>query len=96
MIEDIDKDFPNARHKRPSYYWQVNRQPLSPDPAMRRRTPNVPQEPQKISIANGLFVQNGYSIRPDYQDAVLGVYHSTLKNLDFVRSNGDATKYINE
>lgn len=94
MIEDIDKDFPNARHKRPSYYWQINRQAISPDPAVRRR-PEV-EEPQKISIANGLFVQNGYSIRPDYQDAVLGVYHSTLKNLDFARNQGEATKYINE
>lgn len=95
MIEDIDKDFVNPRHKRPFYYWQINRQHLAHDIAVPRR---VPDEifPQKISVANGIFVQNGYSIRPDYQDAVQGVYHSSLRNLDFAHRPREATKFINE
>lgn len=50
----------------------------------------------KIAVANGVFVQQGFSIRPDYQNAVLNVYKSHMKNLDFARDSVQATKYINE
>lgn len=49
-----------------------------------------------MAVANGVFVQQGFSIRPDYQSAVLSVYKSNMKNLDFARDSGVATKYVNE
>lgn len=50
----------------------------------------------KITIANGLFVQNGFSIRPDYKNAVTDVYQSKMKNLDFLNDGYKSAKYINE
>ncbi len=50
----------------------------------------------RVAVANGVFVQEGFSIRPDYQTAVLSVYKSHMKNLDFAREGTAATKYINE
>lgn len=95
MIDDIGKDFPNPRHKRPSYFWQTNRAPLGDVTTSYKPKINA-NFSQTISIANGLFVQSGYSIRPDFQDAIQGVYHSVMKDLDFTQNPSEATRYINE
>lgn len=50
----------------------------------------------RITVANALFVQDGFSIRPDYSSAVKNAYDSKLKNLDFQRSGSAAVQYINE
>lgn len=50
----------------------------------------------QVAVANGVFVQQGFSIRPDYLNAVTSVYKSSMKNLDFARDGVHATKYINE
>lgn len=50
----------------------------------------------KVSVANGVFVQQGFSIRPDYQSAVQSVYKSNMQSLDFARDSAYATKFINE
>lgn len=49
----------------------------------------------EISVANGIFVQAGYSIRPDYKAAVESVYKSDLKSLDFSGNAFESAAYIN-
>uniref|UniRef100_A0A1I8Q8A1 Serpin domain-containing protein n=1 Tax=Stomoxys calcitrans TaxID=35570 RepID=A0A1I8Q8A1_STOCA len=48
-----------------------------------------------ISVANGLFVQTGYSLNPDYSQVVSSIYDSQLTQLDFIRKSREAVKYIN-
>lgn len=88
LIDDIHKDFTNPQRPRPHPNW------------LGHHSVNNPANPalaiQNISIANGVFVQNGYSVRPEYSEAVLGVYQSILQNLDFLNNAKDATKFINE
>lgn len=50
----------------------------------------------KIRVANRLFVQNGYTIRSDFSDAIRSVYGSNTTNLDFIRNGPEATAYINK
>lgn len=97
MIEDIANDFPNPRRRRPLHNWQVNRSPGNAFSGVAQpRSGNQGNDYQKISVANGIFIQNGYSIRRDYRDAVLGVYQSTMQNLDFKQNTRQAANYINE
>lgn len=60
------------------------------------RNVNDDGDEYKVAVANGVFVQQGFSIRPDYQSAVLSVYKSNMKNLDFARNSAQATRYVNE
>ncbi|XP_075152805.1 serpin 28Dc [Haematobia irritans] len=48
-----------------------------------------------INVANGLFVQTGYSLNPDYSQVVSSIYDSQLTQLDFGRKSSEAVKYIN-
>ncbi len=50
----------------------------------------------QISIANGIFVQKGYSIRPDYKQSVESVYKGELKTLDFQEDAIGSTRFIND
>lgn len=88
MIDDLERDLPNPFHHRPYDYWQMHR-PLT------RKPDSDLQSNQRISIANGIFVQNGYSIRPEYIDAIQSTYKSTLQRLDFQNKSELSTKYIN-
>ncbi|GAB0096835.1 Serine protease inhibitor 28Dc [Sergentomyia squamirostris] len=49
-----------------------------------------------VSMANGLFVQNGLSVRKDYRSVVESIYRSDITELDFERNSQDAAKYIND
>lgn len=50
----------------------------------------------KISIANGIFLQTGINLRPDYQSTVRRIYRSEISNLDFRQASGmQARDYIN-
>uniref|UniRef100_A0A6B2EJH8 Putative serine proteinase inhibitor n=1 Tax=Phlebotomus kandelakii TaxID=1109342 RepID=A0A6B2EJH8_9DIPT len=49
----------------------------------------------RVSIINGLFVQNGYSIRPDYRSVVESIYKSEITELDFENHPEDAASFIN-
>lgn len=66
------------------------------NPRSNEQRPRNDGDEYKIAVANGVFVQQGFSIRPDYQSAVLGVYKSNMKSLDFSGDSVQATKYINE
>lgn len=98
MIEDINRDIPNPRHRRPQDYWQLNRRPLgNANFGFRRRT-TISRDPrsfQLISVANGIFIQNGYSVRPDFKDAIESTYKSTLQRLDFIKHAELSTQFIN-
>lgn len=60
------------------------------DPGFQSGTVN-----HKIAVANGIFIQNDYSLRPDYKTVVESVYRSEIKSLDFERNSAGATQYIN-
>ena len=96
MVDDIVKDFQNPLHPRPMHNWQLNRSPSRSFGFTRRTTDPDPAEDQKISIANGVFLNNGYSLRPDYRDAVQNVYKSNIRNLDFLADPQGAARFINE
>ncbi|XP_059619212.1 serine protease inhibitor 28Dc [Phlebotomus argentipes] len=49
----------------------------------------------RISVVNGLFVQNGYSIRPNYRTVVESIYSSEITELDFERYPENAVSFIN-
>lgn len=91
-MEDIALDFPNPSHKRPAFWDDI------PGPPPRRPFSNQPQNEtlQKIAVGNGIFVQEGFSIRPDYREAVEKVYQSTLHSLDFSRRAAQAMNHMNE
>lgn len=74
---------------RPQPNWKLNGNP-------RSNGHNNDGDEYKVAIANGVFVQQGFSVRPDYQSAVQSVYKSNMKTLDFARDSVQATKYINE
>lgn len=92
MIDDINQD----QQRRSQYHWQMNRA-FNCHFCGRRSNSNSGDQRsfQRVSIANGIFVQNGYSLRPDYQEAILSVYKSTLQRLDFEKRSALSTEYIN-
>lgn len=87
LIEDIAAIFSNPRHPRPKVQWKANQ---TQNFGLNRNLTN-----QKISVANGLFVQNGYSIREDYRDAILNTYKSTIYSLDFAQNARGSSQFIN-
>lgn len=94
LIDDLSREQANPLHHRAQDYWQTHRMPMWTN-GHHRRNANEPSN-QQISIANGIFVQNGFSIRPDYVDAVQSTYKSTLNTLDFIRNAKLSTNAINE
>lgn len=93
LIEDIASVFTNSRHPRPRPNWKLNHTNVDGNEAIGRDSDGMYQ---RISIANGIFTQNGYTVRPDYRDAVLGVYRSTIDNLDFANDGVKAAVHINK
>lgn len=98
LIEDIIRDTPNPMHPRQQENWKLAfNSRVEPIRGVQSYRPNDGHEiDHKISVANGIFVQNDYSLRPDYRSAVLGIYQSNIKNLDFAHDAAQSTKYINE
>uniref|UniRef100_A0A1B0DJV5 Serpin domain-containing protein n=1 Tax=Phlebotomus papatasi TaxID=29031 RepID=A0A1B0DJV5_PHLPP len=50
----------------------------------------------RVSIVNGIFVQNGFSIRPDYRSVVESIYRSEITELDFENHPDQAASFIND
>lgn len=94
LIEDLARDMPHPLHNRPHDFWQTHRR-LTSNFASRPIDDGDPRSFQTISVANGIFMQNGYSIRPDYRDAIQSTYKSTLQRLDFFNKSDLSTRYIN-
>lgn len=88
MIDDLNRDIPHPGRRRHQTEWKAQRTPVNIyDTAQPAK--------QQISIANGIFFQNGYSIRSDYQNAMESIYKSTLQRLDFASKPDLSTKFIN-
>lgn len=88
MIDDVNRDIPHPGRRRHQTEWKAATTAVNTYD--RTKPPN-----QQISIANGLFYQNGYSIRPDYQNAMGSIYKSTLQRLDFANKPDLSTNFIN-
>lgn len=91
LLEDLTSNDLNPFHQRPQNNWKINRNPST----SRHGARSLNGIEHKITVANGIFVQSGFSIRPDYKSAVLGVYRSSMENLDFINDLTAATRYIN-
>ncbi|XP_034472227.1 serine protease inhibitor 28Dc [Drosophila innubila] len=66
--------------------------------SLKRSLRNYPRNrnaPQEVHIANGLFVQQGYSLNPDYRQAITQIYNSELQVLNFEREPATAKYNIN-
>lgn len=88
MIDDLNRDIPHPGRRRHQTSWITQKRTTNND------LNSVPSE-QQISIANGIFYQNGYSIRPDFRNAIESSYKNTLQRLDFANKATLSTKYIN-
>lgn len=88
LLEDLTRNNVNPFHQRSQHEWKVNRGPVSG--AYRNELSDY-----RISVANGLFLQTGFSLRPDYRSAVLGTYRSNIQNLDFERNLPESIQVIN-
>lgn len=88
MIDDLNRDIPHPGRRRHQTEWRAQSTPVNTYDTEKPAN-------QQISIVNGIFYQNGYSIRPDYQSAMESVYKSTLQRLDFANKPDLSTKFIN-
>lgn len=102
LLEDVARvDGQNPTRRRAPTAWKVNRGPAQPQetaaaPGGTYRGDDSSVGDYRVTVANGLFVQNGFSLRADYRSAVLGIYRSNLKSMDFEKDPKQATDYINE
>lgn len=99
LLEDVARIGANpTRHRAPTG-WKVHRGPAVPQElpatAAGGSYRGETLHDYRVSVANGLFVQNGYTLRPDYRSAVMDIYGSNLQTLDFERDAPAATEYIN-
>ncbi|KAH8409362.1 hypothetical protein KR222_001794, partial [Zaprionus bogoriensis] len=66
--------------------------------SVKRSLRNYPRNrnaTQEVHLANGLFVQQGYSLNPSYRQAIAQIYRSELMEQDFVRKPATARYNIN-
>lgn len=97
LLEDVTRvDGQNPTRRRSPTAWKVHRGPAMPSAAAGGSYRGDTLSDYRVSVANGLFVQQGYSLRADYRTAVLGIYRSNLKTLDFERDAAAATGFINK
>lgn len=50
----------------------------------------------QISVANALFLNKEFAIRPAYKTAAQTIYHSEVNNLDFAGNSVEAKNTINK
>lgn len=89
MIDDLNRDTPHPGRRRYKPLW------LTQNPHENRNRSRDSNSRQQISVANGIFFQNGYSIRDDYRSAMESAYRAHLQRLDFANKPDLSTKYIN-
>lgn len=90
MIDDLNRDIPHPGRRRYQALWQTQNGPHE-----NRNRSDDSHSRQQISVANGIFFQNGYSIRDDYRSAMESAYKAHLQRLDFANRPELSTKYIN-
>lgn len=99
LVEDTIADGPNPYRYRADVPWKLTERKNN-DGGIRGGESNDISGPisdyHKIHIANGIFVQDGYTLRPDFIGAVQGAYKSVIKSLDFQNHGNDAKNTIND
>lgn len=94
MLEDLVYG-ENPSRSRPQYSWKqkfFNRYDPTSEPDAR----NLDSPNHKVAVANGLFIQRGYNIRPDFLKVAQNTYNCELKNLDFSLDPMSSAKFIND
>lgn len=94
LLEDIARDLPHPQRKRPAFWEGV----LGTPPRRRPTNFNHNQqnETQRVAVGNGIFIQDDFSIRPEFRAAVENVYRSTLHQLDFDQRPFEAMDFMNQ
>lgn len=92
IIEDLVSDIKSPDRPRDDCAWKQQFQEYFSEKMEKFRPEDIHHE---IYVANGLFVQKGFSIRPSYRSAVQSVYQSELKELDFKNDGMGSSNYIN-
>ena len=82
---------PSRRCKRP---WTVRSKKRN-DIAAQSKKFGGPSEPITLAVANRLFPQTGYPIRPEFTSAMQRFYGGNLEPLDFRGNANDARQHIN-
>uniref|UniRef100_A0A1I8MLJ0 Serpin domain-containing protein n=1 Tax=Musca domestica TaxID=7370 RepID=A0A1I8MLJ0_MUSDO len=97
MIDDMQNfDVNTGRdantRKRPNWFYTAAKKNVR-ETASNRKTEQINHT---INVANGLFVQEGYTLNPDYRQVIGSIYDSHLAQLDYKTKSREATKYINK
>lgn len=90
LVEDLTSNNVNPSHQRSQHDWKINR-----GPPVSEAYGNELND-HRINVANGIFVQTGFSLRPDYLSSVLGTYKSNMQNLDFENDILGSVRSINK
>ncbi|XP_065356954.1 serine protease inhibitor 28Dc [Calliphora vicina] len=80
-------------NKRPNANWRFTTLKTAPVRASSNRV--KPPVEHIIKVANGLFVQSGYTLNPDYSQVLQSIYESELQQLDFQTRSREARDHIN-
>lgn len=62
----------------------------------RKNVDERQSENGKFSIANGLFIQQGYTIRDSYMNVAKTLYNCEIASLDFFADPSGAARHINK
>lgn len=98
MLEDLVNG-ENALRQRPQYGWKkkfFSRYPYDHDDAEHDARNLDSDQLHKIAVANGIFIQAGYSIRPDFMRIAQNTYNCELKTLDFHAEPQESARHIND
>ncbi|XP_055839512.1 serine protease inhibitor 28Dc-like [Episyrphus balteatus] len=91
LLEDVMSNTFKTKRPRMESEWRST--PYNPNNYGKggAKTPNE----HTVRVSNGLFLQNGYSLKPDYVYAAQSVYRSEVTPLDFRTNQQDSKDYIN-
>lgn len=93
ILEDVVTNYPIRHRQNPNWKLKEARPAL---PVVQEARNNNDDVPHNIEVVNGLFIQDGYSLRTPYARAMRSVYHSEFKPLDFLKNSSGAKEYINK
>ncbi|XP_037823418.1 serine protease inhibitor 28Dc [Lucilia sericata] len=94
MLNDLQHINVNAGglNKRSNANWRFTTLKTAPIRSTSRT--KTPVE-HIINVANGLFVQSGYTLNPDYRQVLKSIYETELQQLDFQAKNRESRDHIN-
>lgn len=90
-------DGPDPSRPRPKYSWKEEF--YNPSNFYSYRGLPIQEsttDKHMISVANGIFVQQGFNIRPDFKLLAEKLYNCELKDLNFAGNPTGSADYINK